>query len=496
MTRIVVVLLSLVMAVQVFAAGEVGAPALAVRFSTSAESVRVVVDVPTTVAFTDKSTPKAAIVALDMPLAQAIPVMLITDPVATGVAVTPDEAGKALITVSLAKARKVKVFSLPAEVEKPFRVVIDILKRYAIEEKRALSPAISYTRLERQTDDGFLIAHLLDIDATDPQMRITVAAAAGERERVDAMAARLGAVAAVNGGYFLEGTRPVGLLKADGVVASLPLWGRTCAAFPAAGPPIFGNPRGAWRVTLPDGTVHDAADLLDASATPTPPDAVVVSGMNFAATPANADGLTVVVRDGKVAVRGTTPLPLNRRDFGLVLRGARATALDALLQPGAPMAVVPAVEPAWDAHPAAVGAGPRLLRDGKVDNTATAERFRSDIALGRPARTALGLTANGHVLLAAVEAPGPYGGGATLEELAGLLKAYGATDAMNLDGGGSTCMALGVDATGASIPPAAVTAPLGAWLRPVASGVLVFDGRVPPAAPPAPPKEVVVAPAE
>jgi exopolysaccharide biosynthesis protein len=125
-----------------------------------------------------------------------------------------------------------------------------------------------------------------------------------------------------------------------------------------------------------------------------------------------------------------------------------------------------------------VGAGPRLLRNGVVEITADTERFKPDIRLGRKARTGLGVTRDGRVLLLAVEDPGPYGGGATLEELAELLKARGAVEAMNLDGGGSTTLAIG---------PVTVTAPPGAWTRPVASGVLVFDDRMVPPAPPVAP---------
>ena len=70
------------------------------------------------------------------------------------------------------------------------------------------------------------------------------------------------------------------------------------------------------------------------------------------------------------------------------------------------------------------------------------------------------------MLIIAVEAPGPYGGGATLDELASLFKTCGARDAMNLDGGGSTSLAIGAETV--NYPPKS-------WVRPVACGVLVYD---------------------
>ncbi|HOF86717.1 MAG TPA: phosphodiester glycosidase family protein [Armatimonadota bacterium] len=474
MVRVTILIVCLLGGLLGIAAGEAGPPPPGVRFSTAADAVRVVLDLPGAAAFTDRSTPRAAVVDVTLPLARAVPVIAVNDPVVSGIAVTPDAAGMTVLTVSLLKPRKVNVFAVPAAEGKPFRVVVDVLKRFALEESRDLSPAIRYTRLERQTDDRYLLAHLLEVNAADPRVRIGAAAAAGDRERVSDMVARTGAAAGVNGGYFLDGTRPVGLLKVDGQVLSLPLWGRTAAAFPPAGAPTFGNPAGRWRVTLPDGAVRDLPDYLDVSIAATPPEEAVISGMNFGATPHNPQGLTVVVRDGKIAARGTESAPLHRRDVAVLLRGERATALDALLACDAPIAVTPVLDGAWAGVATAVGAGPRLLRNGALENTAAAERFRADVALGRPARTGLGVTAASRVILAVIEAPGPYGGGATLEELAALLKARGATDAMNLDGGGSSCLVLGAET---------VTAPPGAWVRPVASGILVYDDRVPPVKP-------------
>jgi len=55
-------------------------------------------------------------------------------------------------------------------------------------------------------------------------------------------------------------------------------------------------------------------------------------------------------------------------------------------------------------------------------------------------------------------------------------------EAMNFDGGGSSCLVLGAET---------VSSPPGAWVRPVASGILIFDDRVPPVKPATPPAAVV-----
>ncbi|WP_235775568.1 MULTISPECIES: phosphodiester glycosidase family protein [Paenibacillus] len=77
-------------------------------------------------------------------------------------------------------------------------------------------------------------------------------------------------------------------------------------------------------------------------------------------------------------------------------------------------------------------AGPRLLVDGKVSLNVTAEGFRDPkILTGGGARSALGLTKDHKLLLVTVP-------GATIPQLAEIMKQAGAYQAMNLDGGASS----------------------------------------------------------
>jgi hypothetical protein len=93
-------------------------------------------------------------------------------------------------------------------------------------------------------------------------------------------------------------------------------------------------------------------------------------------------------------------------------------------------------------------AGPLLLADGAVVHgdgdpegfSATSTQFDSDITVGRHPRAALGLSAD-HVI--AVACDGRRSGvdaGLTMAELAEALRDFGARDAINLDGGGSTTL--------------------------------------------------------
>jgi len=89
----------------------------------------------------------------------------------------------------------------------------------------------------------------------------------------------------------------------------------------------------------------------------------------------------------------------------------------------------------------AVGGRPLLVRDSvivaDVDTTG-----QPGFATGRHPRTAAGLARNGkRLILVVVDGrQKPYSDGMTLRELANLMRALGARDALNLDGGGSTTM--------------------------------------------------------
>jgi exopolysaccharide biosynthesis protein len=95
-------------------------------------------------------------------------------------------------------------------------------------------------------------------------------------------------------------------------------------------------------------------------------------------------------------------------------------------------------------HPReAVGGRPRLLSDSSIVPDVDTEGAPG-FATGRHPRTAVGFSSNGtRLLLVVVDGRRPgYSDGMTLRELANLMRALGAREALNLDGGGSTTMVI------------------------------------------------------
>lgn len=93
----------------------------------------------------------------------------------------------------------------------------------------------------------------------------------------------------------------------------------------------------------------------------------------------------------------------------------------------------------------AVGGGPTLVKNGAVKLTYTEEVFwGSGVGQdnGDP-RSAVGYTADQHVIMLAADGRQPASAGVSLPELARIMISLGCVEAMNLDGGGSTQMAVG-----------------------------------------------------
>jgi len=123
----------------------------------------------------------------------------------------------------------------------------------------------------------------------------------------------------------------------------------------------------------------------------------------------------------------------------------------------------------WSKMPEAIGGGPFLVRSGKVDIDASAQRFPDSFSTVRNPRTAMGKTAEGDLVFAVIDGRQAISVGATLEEMALVMLRLGCTEAINLDGGGSSEMVLrGV----------ILNRPSDGSERPVANGVMIYGASV------------------
>ena len=369
---------------------------------------------------------------------------------------------------------------------------------------REVAPGIRFTQ-EVSAGVAPLMTYVLQIDRQAMGVRVQVGQAldlvsyggtAQGRETMSHMAARTGAIAAINGDFFPFNGDPTSLEIRDGELMSEPIGYRvavgltrdtalmqiltsrgtiqtadnteillnginhlpheaetvllTSAYAPAAKPKQPSTVVTVKGVTLPfhasrdlSGTV-DSVSLLpaDQPLPPCPNDAVLIVGSGTASAPLAAHctvGDTVHLRYDLLP---TSPPPGH---------GGGA--------PDVPTAV-------WQEVEQAIGGGPWLVRDGKIFVDGDAERLSpTDFVNARHARSAIGICTDGSLLLVVVDGRKVTSRGVTLPEMAAILKRLGAQQAINLDGGGSTTMVVG---------GTVVNTPSDGKERPVANGLLVF----------------------
>jgi len=112
----------------------------------------------------------------------------------------------------------------------------------------------------------------------------------------------------------------------------------------------------------------------------------------------------------------------------------------------------------------AVGGGPILVKDGVIAVADKAEGFPASFSAARHPRTGIGATADGDLWLVNVDGRSRLSRGATLDEMAVIMRNLGCVNAINLDGGGSSAL---------SIAGAAVNRPSDGTERAVANGIVV-----------------------
>ncbi len=275
------------------------------------------------------------------------------------------------------------------------------------------------------------------------------------RATVGATAAKSGALAAVNGDFFVDqptgwNGHSLGLMVRGGELLSAPNPKRAVFAW---GPGEFVFGKAEFQGTL---RIDGGAPLKLSGVNRAPAANEAVINMPVAGQAIAPEGsLTVILKfDGTLSptctVTGTVELVSDEKtawnvDPGkaiIVARGTRAEAVRGL-KPGDRVAVEVRTKGFdWEKLDAAVGGGPMLVEEGETAIDAEDEGFNlSAFVAARHPRTAIGRTADGDLWLVVVDGRSPLSLGASLPELAAIMRRLGCVEAMNLDGGGSTAMA-------------------------------------------------------
>jgi exopolysaccharide biosynthesis protein len=352
-------------------------------------------------------------------------------------AVTRSGDWRAVVSVRLNYSAPVRWFTIGS----PPRLVIDLQRLFEEKNTNPIEGGLALTKIRRGTGHGPVQMYVVRVDPRDGwRLRVaTGGASVLQRGRPSRIANRHKALVAVNGGFFAYDGAAVGALLINGEWIRLPWKGRTAVGFRPDGTARIGNMQARATAQFDSGLSVSVRDLNGW------PDKGFVTALtrrfgNYYQL--RSGEMAVVIKDGFVVGKpGGGGVHIHPEGFTLIASGAARLWLDKV-QRGqrASLKIQPV---GWEGFTTALGGGPRLLNNGRVEVTALEEAFRADVRVGLGPRTALGIDRDGRYIIAVVDGRQKFHStGLTLTEMAYTMQKLGAVDALNLDGGGSTVLAV------------------------------------------------------
>ena len=340
-------------------------------------------------------------------------------------------------------------------------VTVPTLKEVSIQIKENLNPEIQKEKFDSRIASKYKYAHVSNISdgikhirmtkyyqgkpvriniveinqniAKDFEVRPAIASTTLPNKRtVRTIAQNTNSIVAINGGFFKPQTGvPLGTLMINGKIYTGPIYDRVALG-------IFENGYDVGRVQLNAHITGNNQEIkIDNINQPRMLSSYILAytrdwGKYAPASPQYGVQLQIV--GNKITAASANPLSIPEN--GYVLVGPKAK-LGKLF--GAKYVDIQInTNPKWENVKHIISGGPYLVRNGETYIDMTAQKLGS--IGGRNPRTAIGYTKDNDLIL--ITADGREGNsiGLTLTELANLMKSLGCTNAINLDGGGSTVM--------------------------------------------------------
>ena len=337
--------------------------------------------------------------------------------------------------------------------------ITDYFQSFTDREQTDVTKSVARGITHRQIQNKGMLTNILAVspDAVDIRPYRALSAGIGT-ETLVSLARRHKALAAINGGFFeMAGTfrgESVGALKIDGEWRSEPEQGRA----------VIG-------LRTVDGKIEAYIDRIALQQQLVLPNGktVPIDGMNrsrgrnelviyrphfHAVTLTMPDGVEVVVRNGEVVGihngQGSMRIPAD--GYVLSASGKRREDLLTHIAEDDTVQIRETIIPErvgdsklWASFIHIVGGGPLLLQSGIASSTKAYEREGFDRAFHSfwHPRTAVGKKADGTLLFVTITATeAGVRRGVMLSRLAELFLEWGATDALNLDGGNSSMLVI------------------------------------------------------
>lgn len=252
------------------------------------------------------------------------------------------------------------------------------------------------------------------------------------RRTITTIAKNNNAVVALNGTYFKPQTGvPLGTLMINKKMYTGPIYDRVAMG-------IFDNGFDIARVQL-NASVSGSGKIIPVNNINQPRMLstyvlVYTSEWGKYSPYAPKYGMGLQVVEGKITKASANPIEIPQN--GYVISGPKSVLQPLLDKKDAELIIN--TNPEWKNVKHIISGGPYLVRNSEVFVDMTAQKLGA--IGGRNPRSAIGYTADNNLILVAVDGREGSSIGMTLMELASFMQSIGCTNAMNLDGGGSTVM--------------------------------------------------------
>ncbi len=313
-----------------------------------------------------------------------------------------------------------------------------VRKRYAGGSIKTIDNGIKHIRITKYYDGKPVRINVVEIDrslAKDYELKPALSSTAENlhsRRTITTIAKNTNSVAAVNGTFFKPQTGvPLGTLMIDGKMYTGPVYNRVSMGIFEGG---YAVARVQMNAKLFAGGKTLKIDNINQPRMLSSYTLAYTRDWGAKAPPSPKYGWQIAIKDNKIISSSSNPLDIPVGGYVIV---APHRALAPFLNEQE-VNVKINTYPEWKNVKHIISGGPYLVRDSQVYVDINDEKLTA--IGGKNPRTAIGYTKSNNLVMVAVDGREHKSVGMTLVQLANFMKSIGCTNAINLDGGGSTVM--------------------------------------------------------
>ena len=311
-------------------------------------------------------------------------------------------------------------------------------RRYAGGIIRDVDVGIKHIKLTKYYEGKPVRINVVEIDrglASNYELKPALASSVDNlqsRRTITTIAKQNNAIAAVNGTFFKPQTGvPLGTLMIDGKIYTGPIYNRVAMGIGDDG---FKVARMEMNAKLKAKGKTLNLDNINQPRMLSSYSLIYTREWGEKAPVSPKYGYQIAIKDNKIIQSSSNPLVIPEGGYVIV---APYRSLEPFLKESKVEVEINTI-PDWKNMKHIISGGPYLVKDSEVYVDMSAEKLGA--IGGKNPRTAIGYTKDNHLIMVAVDGRENQSVGMTLMQLASFMKSIGCTNAINLDGGGSTVM--------------------------------------------------------